>query len=164
MLKLNIRAMRLRFIFCTLLLFVALISYGQSYAEDYLYGKWRILGSFRDGEQTLPALKDTIRNPIHYYFYFNADGTYTSDVVSLKRGYKGEIMKGKWLLDTTNMVIAKIRVLDRKEMRNIPKRWIRQDEDGTFTIVPVTYPIVELSRKKLVLYDKQHNTYDIYIK
>ena len=136
----------------------------QFLEKEDLYGKWRILGSFRDGIQTLTALKDTIRNPKRYYFYFNVDGTYTSDVVSLKLGFKGNIMKGKWMLDTANTAIIKIRILDREEKKNIPKQWVRTEENGTFTLVPVMYPIVELSRKRLVLYDKQHRTYDIYIR
>ena len=157
--------MRLHFILITVFTFILLTGYGQSLQKEDLYGKWRILGSFRDGEQTLNALKDTISNPKHYYFNFNNDGTYTSDVVSLKPGYKGGIMRGKWLLDTTKRVITKIRVLNRKEKRKIPGQWVRRtNEDGIFTLVPVKYPIIEFSKTKLVLYDRQHRAYNVYLR
>lgn len=150
-----------------LFLVIAAISargFGQVQGEEDLYGKWRILGDFRDGEQTLEALKDTIKNPKHYYFYFNSDGTYTSDVVSLKWGYKGKQMKGKWELDSAGQNITFTRFLSRKEQRKIPKQWVKKHANGSFTLVPVKDPVIEFSDGKLVLYDEQHKTYDVYVK
>ena len=156
--------MRLYLALYVLMGLISLQGFGQGISDEDIYGKWRILGNFRNGEQTLSALKDTIKNPKHYYFYFNADGTYNSDVVSLKSGYRGKTMTGKWELDIAKMTLTKIRSLDRKEMKNIPSQWVRKNKDGTYNLVPVTYPILVFSRNKLVLYDIQHKTNNVYIR
>ena len=144
--------------------FLTATGFSQGNSEEDLYGKWRILGDFRDGEQTLEALKDTISNTKHYYFYFHRDGSYTSDVISLKRGYKGTQMNGTWELDAANQNITFIRNLSRKEKRRIPKKWVRKQKDGSFSLVPVAYPVIEFTKSRLVLYDKQHKTYDVYVR
>lgn len=150
-----------------LFLAIAAISvngFGQVGGEEDLFGKWRILGDFRDGVQILEALKDTINNPNHYYKYFNSDGTYISDVVSLEWNYKGKQMTGKWKLDVAGQNITFTRLLSRKEQRKIPKQWVKKHADGSFSLVPVKYPVIEFTDGKLILYDEQHKTYDVYVK
>jgi hypothetical protein len=62
-------------------------------------------------------------------------------------------MDGTWVLDTANQKITFIRSLSRKEKRRIPQKWIRKHKDGSFTLVPVTYPVIEFTKRRLVLYD-----------
>lgn len=140
---------------------VSIEMHGQLIKESDLYGKWRIKGDFKDGEQTLGALKDTLKNPVKYYKEFNEDGTYISDVVSLKWGYKGKKMKGKWHYNSENNSLVIERELSEEEQKQVPEYWL-QKKDMTYFLVPVEYPIVELNRNRLILHDLFHDTYMLY--
>ena len=123
-----------------------------------------MMGSFHNGEQVLVALKDTIKNPTHYFITFNKNGTYFYDVISLKKGLAGTTRKGNWDVSPTLQQITFRESSSSSKPRNIPKDFLDYPTDGTFLTKPIMFPIKELSKKRLVLYDDFHKTFDIYIK
>ncbi|MBT8285287.1 MAG: hypothetical protein KJO93_09610 [Muriicola sp.] len=129
-----------------------------------LYGTWVNTGSFKDGEQLLVALKDTAKNPMKYYFTFNTDGSFSYDVVSLKDGLKGTKRKGNWQLSPNRQRITLLDDQINPEEREIPGDFINLDTEGSLANKPIIFPIMELTPKKLVLYDEYHKTLDIFRK
>ena len=101
------------------------------------------MGSFRNGEQVLEVLKDTIANPKHYYFTFNQDGTFTYDVLSPGKEQQGATRNGTWHLSPNGKRLTLLDSAVDPEKRKIPGD-------------------LELTRKKLVLYDEYHKTLDIF--
>ena len=144
-----------------ILVSISIEAHGQLLDVEDLYGKWRITGNFKNGKQLLTALNDTIKNPTKYYKVLYEDGSYVADVVSLKWGYKGKKMTGIWYYNSENNSLVFERWLGKKERRTIPATWVKKKENIYF-LVPVEYPIVELSRHRLVLHDLFHDTYNIY--
>lgn len=137
---------------------------GQDTQIEDILGTWRMMGSFHNGEQVLVALKDTIKNPTHYFITFNKNGTYSYDIISLRKGLAGTRNTGKWYISPTRQQITLREATTNGEPRNIPKDFLDYPTDGTFLTKPIMFPIKELSKKRLVLYDDYHKTFDIYIK
>ncbi len=137
---------------------------GQEHQIEDLYGTWRNTGSFKNGAQALVALRDTIKNPTHYYFTFNKDGSFAYDVVSLRKGLKGTTRKGKWFLSPNTQRLTLIDSKVSPEKREIPGDFMDFENDGTLSTKPIIFPILELTKNKLVLYDEYHKTLDIYRK
>lgn len=129
-----------------------------------LYGTWVNTGSFKDGEQVLVALKDTVKNPVKYHFTFNTDGSFSYDVVSLKKGLKGIKRKGKWQLSPNRQRITLLDDQINPEEREVPGDFLNFDFEGSLANKPIIFPIMELTSKKLVLYDEYHKTLDIFRK
>ena len=154
----------LRYLLITILCLGAFSATSQEHHIEDILGTWRMMGSFNNGQQVLVALKDTIKNPTHYFFTFNKNGTYTYDVISLKDGLAGTTRTGKWDVSPTLQQITFRESSASSEPRNIPKDFLDYPTDGTFSKKPMMFPIKELSKKRLVLYDDFHKTFDIYIK
>jgi len=147
--------------FASLLFFT---SYGQENKVQDIYGQWQIMGSFSNGEQVLEALKDTIANPKHYYFTFDKDGTFNYDVVSLDKDYQGSIRTGTWHLSPNGKRLTLLDSAVDPEKRKIPGDFFNFASDGTLSSKPMIFPILELTKTKLVLYDEYHKTLDIFRK
>ena len=151
-------------------LFLAFFSLSIFQAESQqirindLYGTWVNTGSFKDGEQVLVALKDTVKNPMKYHFTFNTDGSFSYDVVSLKDGLKGTRRKGKWQLSPNRQRITLLDDQINPEEREIPGDFLNLGTEGSLANKPLIFPIMELTPKKLVLYDEYHKTLDIFRK
>ncbi len=139
-------------------------SYSQEHKAQDLYGQWQIIGSFKKGEQVLEALKDTIANPKQYYFTFDKDGTFTYDVISLEKEPQGEIRNGTWHLSPNGKRLTLLDSAVDPEKRKIPGDFIDFATDGTLSSKPMIFPILELTKAKLVLYDEYHKTLDIFRK
>ncbi len=154
----------LRNLLATILCLGAFSATSQEHHIEDILGSWRMMGSFHNGEQVLVALKDTIKNPTHYFITFNKNGTYFYDVISLKKGLAGTTRKGNWDVSPTLQQITFRESSSSSKPRNIPKDFLDYPTDGTFLTKPIMFPIKELSKKRLVLYDDFHKTFDIYIK
>jgi hypothetical protein len=141
---------------------LSLTAYSQKHTAKEIYGQWQIMGSFRNGEQVLEALKDTIANPKHYYFTFNQDGTFTYDVLSPGKKQQGATRNGTWHLSPNGKRLTLLDSAVDPEKRKIPGDFIDFTTDGTLSSKPMIFPILELTRKKLVLYDEYHKTLDIF--
>ncbi len=133
----------------------------QEYKAVDLNGTWRNMGSYQKGQQVLTALKDTIANPTQYYFTFNQNGTFTYDVVSLENQI-GATRNGSWHLSPNGKRLTLIDSAIDQEKRKIPGDFLNFASDGTLSSKPMIFPILELTRKKLVLYDEYHKTLDIF--
>ncbi len=139
-------------------------SYGQEYKEQHIYGQWQIMGSFKDGEQVLEALKDTIANPRHYYFTFNKDGTFSYNAVSLEIAQKSATRNGTWHLSTNGKRLTLLDAAVDPEKRKIPGDFLNFASDGSLSSKPMIFPILELTESRMVLYDEYHRTLDIFRK
>jgi hypothetical protein len=139
-----------------------MVAYSQEHKVQDIYGQWQIIGSFRNGEQVLEALIDTIANPKQYYFIFNKDGTFTYDVISQQKGRTGTIRKGTWHLSPNGKRLTLLDSAVDPEKRKIPGDFIDFTTDGTLSSKPMIFPILELTSNKLVLYDEYHKTLDIF--
>ena len=134
----------------------------QEYTAKEIYGQWQNMGSFRNGEQVLEVLKDTIANPKHYYFTFNQDGTFTYDILSPGKEQQQATRNGTWHLSPNGKRLTLLDSAVEPEKRKIPGDFIDFATDGTLSSKPMIFPILELTRKKLVLYDEYHKTLDIF--
>ncbi len=121
------------------------------------------MGSFRDGQQVLEALKDTIANQKQYYFTFNQNGTFTYDIVSLEN-QKNATRNGSWHLSPNGKRLTLIDSAIDQENRKIPDDFLNFASDGSLSTKPLIFPILELTATKLVLYDEYHKTLDIFRK
>ena len=121
------------------------------------------MGSFRDGQQVLQALKDTTENQKQYYFTFNQNGTFTYDIVSLEN-QKNAKRSGSWHLSPNGKRLTLIDAAIDQENRKIPGDFLNFATDGTLSTKPMIFPILELTPTKLVLYDEYHKTLDIFKK
>ena len=135
---------------------------GQIIDKDNLYGKWRITGDFKEGRQLLSALNDTIKNPRKYFKYLNRDGTFYSDVVALDWGYRDHIQQGLWFYNKEHNSII-FHMLKKTFKKKLSKEIIYAKGRGAFR-EPFERPIVELSKKRMVLHDMWHNSYGVYKK
>ncbi|GGD39970.1 hypothetical protein [Muriicola marianensis] len=151
-------------ILATCISIIPLQAHAQKFELEYLYGKWENTGSFKDGEQQLLALKDTLENPKTYYFTFFKNGTFTYDVISLDPLQDVARRSGNWHLSPDRKKITLIDNLINPEERKIPGDFLNFETDGSLASKPVIYPIIELTSKKLVLYDEYHKTLDIFRK
>ncbi|MGB5645875.1 MAG: DUF5004 domain-containing protein [Muriicola sp.] len=145
----------------TSLLFTVVCS--QERTVQDIYGQWQFMGSFRDGQQVLEALKDTIANQNQYYFTFNQNGTFTYDIVSLEN-QKNATRNGSWHLSPNGKRLTLIDSAIDQENRKIPDDFLNFASDGSLSTKPLIFPILELTATKLVLYDEYHKTLDIFRK
>lgn len=139
-----------------------MVAYSQEHTAKDIYGQWQIMGSFRNGEQVLEALIDTTANTTKYYFTFDQDGTFTYDVISLQKGQTGTKRNGTWHLSPNGKRLTLLDSAVDSEKRKIPGDFMDFKTDGTLSSKPMIFPILELTRTKLVLYDEYHKTLDIF--
>ncbi len=76
----------------------------------------------------------------------------------------GTRRSGNWHLSPDQKKITLIDNQINPEERKVPEDFLNFETDGSLASKPVIFPIMELTSKKLVLYDEYHKTLDIFRK